>query len=541
LKDKTRILVTHGINYLPQVDTIIVLEDGLISEVGSYDHLISQNGAFSEFIKNFTFTDEDSSNNDPDKKRSKINMSKSRTNRKKIVDNKSSETELGSSKKQKSEKNEPKRSKIYEEEKSETGNVSWKIYLTYFKAIGYFFSFLIIAFYVLQNTALVWSNIWLAEWSEDPVNVNGTRDGTLMRLGVYGILGLAQSIFALGSAILLFTSAIAASGIIHDTMINRLMHSPLQFFDVTPIGRIINRCGKDTDVMDDLLIRSLSQVLSCGCRVAATVFVIIWATYYFAIALVPISIMYYFIQKFYVNISRQLKRIQSVSQSPIFSHFGETLTGTSTIRAYSRQNSFIKQNEDNVDTNQMAYYPTIVSNRWLAFRLEMIAKLIILLAAIFAVADRGSVNAGIVGLSVSYALQITQTFNWMVRQVSEMESNIVALERIHEYTGVDQEASYVTDEKLPDEWPHDGAIEFRNYSTRYRSELPFVIKNINFKIRGGEKIGIVGRTGAGKSSLTLALFRIVEAVEGDVTIDDVIIGAIGLKDLRSKLAIIPQV
>jgi len=314
----------------------------------------------------------------------------------------------------------------------------------------------------------------------------------------------------------------------------------LRFFDVTPVGRIINRCGKDTDVMDDILIRSISAVLACGCRVLATVIVICWATWYFVIALVPIFLLYYYVQNFYVKISRQLKRLQSVSRSPIFSHFGETLTGVSTIRAYNMQDTFIRQSSQKVDNNHMSYYPNVVSNRWLAFRLEMVANLIILLAAIFAVADRGNVSAGIIGLSVSYAMQVTQTFNWMVRMTSEMESNIVAVERIEEYTNVEQEAPYHTSVEPPANWPVDGKVEFRNYSTRYRPELDLVVKNISFTVEGGEKVGIVGRTGAGKSSLTLALFRIIEASEGSITIDGFKLNDIGLLDLRSKLAIIPQ-
>merc|ERR1739838_154817 len=558
LAGKTRLLVTHGISYLPNVDKIIVLVDGRVSEMGSYDELIGKQGDFADFIKNHTFDDGDSddnpSENGEDTKsnnRSKINLRRSTISKKNVFLKQDSGNFSDKSLKRIDElakkssqygllEGKSSGKKLYEKEKAEVGNVKLSVYKTYMEAIGGLLCIVIVLFVVLQNVALVASNIWLSDWSEDEIKADGTQDGTMTRLGVYGALGLVQSIFALSGSVILFTSGIDASGIIHNRMIHQMMYSPLRFFDVTPVGRIINRCGKDTDVMDDILIRSISAVLACGCRVLATVIVICWATWYFVIALVPIFLLYYYVQNFYVKISRQLKRLQSVSRSPIFSHFGETLTGVSTIRAYNMQDTFIRQSSQKVDNNHMSYYPNVVSNRWLAFRLEMVANLIILLAAIFAVADRGNVSAGIIGLSVSYAMQVTQTFNWMVRMTSEMESNIVAVERIEEYTNVEQEAPYHTSAEPPANWPVDGKVEFRNYSTRYRPELDLVVKNISFTVEGGEKVGIVGRTGAGKSSLTLALFRIIEASEGSITIDGFKLNDIGLLDLRSKLAIIPQ-
>jgi len=540
LKQKTRVLVTHGISFLPEVDQIIVLSQGRISEMGSYEELLEKDGDFSDFIKNHTFTeDENENSDDPNKIKSK--SSKDDGDEEHTLHKVSSVNSLTQEEKEKTTGTTQSKKKIYADEKAEIGNVSLSIYTTYIKAVGVIISFSIIFTYLLQNTASVSSNIWLSIWTEDPIDpVTGTRNNTLSRLAVYGSLGFAQSAFSLCGAIMLYLNALNAAKTIHNRMIDRLIHSPMAFFDVTPSGRIINRCGKDTDIMDDLLIRSISSVLSTLWRVMATVFVICYATYWFIIALVPISVVYYFIQRFYVKTSRQLKRLQSVSRSPIFSHFSETLTGSSTIRAYSRQNYFIKQNENKVDSNQMSYYPNIVSNRWLAFRLEMLTNCIILLACVFAVVSKGMVTESIVGLSVSYAMQVTQTFNWMVRQTSELENNIVSVERVEEYCNVEQEASYHTEESIPEGWPSKGEVEFINYSTRYRPDLDLVVKDISFKVSSGEKIGIVGRTGAGKSSLILALFRIVEAAKGKIFIDGLDINKVGLLDLRSKLAVIPQ-
>lgn len=202
---------------------------------------------------------------------------------------------------------------------------------------------------------------------------------------------------------------------------------------------------------------------------------------------------------------------------------------------------FIGESEDKVDFNQVCYFPSIIANRWLAVRLEMVGNLIILFAALFAVLDRDSTNEGTVGLSVSYALQITQTLNWLVRMTSDVETNIVAVERIKEYGETEQEAAWENPNVVvPANWPEAGTVEFKDFRVRYRENLELVLKGITFHVNGGEKVGIVGRTGAGKSSLTLSLFRIIEAAGGEILIDGQNISKLGLHTLRSRLTIIPQ-
>lgn len=275
-----------------------------------------------------------------------------------------------------------------------------------------------------------------------------------------------------------------------------------------------------------------------------TLIVISASTPIFIALIIPLALLYLYIQRYYLRTSRELKRLDSVSRSPIYAHFQESLSGINTIRAYRQSKRFIMENEWRVDANLRAYYPSINANRWLAVRLEFIGSIIILSAAGFAiisVSTGSGLSAGLVGLAMSYALQITQSLNWIVRQTVEVETNIVSVERVLEYAKLPSEAPEIISKNRPAaSWPSKGAVSFNNYSTRYREGLDLVLKGVNLNIKSHEKIGVVGRTGAGKSSLTLALFRLIEPVEGDVTIDDVSTSSIGLLDLRRRLAIIPQ-
>lgn len=275
-----------------------------------------------------------------------------------------------------------------------------------------------------------------------------------------------------------------------------------------------------------------------------TLMVISVSTPAFIAFIVPLGLTYYWIQRYYLRTSRELKRLDSVSRSPIYAHFQESLGGVSTIRAYRQQDRFQLENEWRIDANLRAYFPSISANRWLAVRLEFIGAIVILAAAslaIISVARHSGLSDGIVGLAMSNALQITTSLNWIVRQTVEVETNIVSVERVLEYARLPSEAPEIIPNKRPSvAWPAKGEVDFVNYSTRYREGLDLVLKNVNLDIKTHEKIGVVGRTGAGKSSLTLALFRLIEPVTGHIGIDNVNTSEIGLLDLRRRLAIIPQ-
>ncbi|XP_069135573.1 multidrug resistance-associated protein 1-like [Argopecten irradians] len=332
---------------------------------------------------------------------------------------------------------------------------------------------------------------------------------------------------------------VVAAGKLHQKMLLTIMRCPMTFFDTTPIGRIINRFSSDVDIMDNNLPITCRISLNTFFLSLSTVIVVSVNTPQFLIIIVPVAVLYFIILKFYIPTSRQLKRLESMTRSPVYNHFSESVSGASVIRAYRAQDRFIKESMDRVDQNLVFYYAYFVSARWLGVRLELLGNLLILAAALFGVFSPGQSGA-VVGLSISYALQATSVLNVLVINISDLQSNTVSVERIKEYSEVQSEAEWHCKNPPPPGWPRQGEIIFQDYKMRYRHDLDLVLKGISVNIRHGEKIGIVGRTGAGKSSLTLSLFRLIEGTGGSIIIDGVRIADIGLHNLRDKLTILPQ-
>lgn len=428
-------------------------------------------------------------------------------------------------------------------ETHEQGKVDWNVYITYAKACGVGHVLLLIVFIVTAMALSVTSNVWLKHWSEINTAV-GANPEPWKYLSIYFLFCISAVFCTMCQSLVQWLlCSISGSKYLHEIMLNSVLRAPMQFFETTPIGRILNRFSNDIYKIDETLFRVFSMFFSNSIRVLFTILIIIYSTWQFIFFVVPMFFIYRYYQKYYLYTSRELKRLESVSKSPIYAHFQETLTGVSVIKAYDQAQRFSFLNQYKMDVNMSAYHPSVTANRWLAVRLEFLGSFIILGSSglLILTLRTGKVTPGLVGLSVSYALQVTQALNWIVRMTVDIESNIVSVERVMEYAALPHEAPEVIDDKRPStNWPFNGEIQFKNYSTRYRSDLDLVLRDINLSVKKKEKIGIVGRTGAGKSSLTLAIFRIIEAVGGHIEIDDVNTSMIGLYDLRSKLSIIPQ-
>lgn len=339
----------------------------------------------------------------------------------------------------------------------------------------------------------------------------------------------------------LFFGSLTASWQIHKRLMESVTRAKFKFFDVTPLGQLMNRFSKDLEAVDQEVAPIAIGVMSCALAILVTVVLITVITPGFLIAGIFISALYFFVGKFYLRSSRDLKRLESVQRSPLFQQFGETLSGITTIRAYGEERRFIRDNMSRINTHSRPFIYLWAANRWLAFRMDAIGDLVAFFAGAFVVLSIGKIDAGSAGLSLSYALAFTENVLWLVRLYAVNEQNMNSVERIKEYLDVEQEAEAVIEKTRPAaNWPSNGSVEFINYTTRYRADLDPVLKDVTFKINPLEKVGIVGRTGAGKSSLALALFRGLEADAGKILIDDVDIGLIGLQDLRESITIVPQ-
>ncbi|GAB1607734.1 resistance-associated 1-like [Argonauta hians] len=567
LKDKTRILVTHGIHWLPKVEKVIVMSDGTVSEEGSYDELIGHNGAFAQFLLTYLNEAEDS---DPEinEVKSRIlqraasfvsscsegevsenikTISKRRDSKVSLCRRRTSSVSKPHSKSYDGGKDTAAMSKLIQEEKVEKGTVKIAVFLQYARALGLILFGAVFSLMILNQASLMFANIWLSQWTDDPFLKNTNNTGTpdyntknYIYLGVYGTVGFIQGIIVLCYALMYARGTIKAAAALHYQVLENIVHCPMAFFDTTPIGRIVNRFSRDIDVVDNNLAFIIRRWLQILLQSVGTLIIIGYSTPDFLVVALPIMLIYYIIQKIYIPTSRQLKRLESTSRSPIYTHFSETISGCSVIRAYSIENDFIEESRSLVDNNQVYYFASYTSNRWLGIRLELVGNCIIVAASLFSILGT-DITGGLVGLSISYALQVTNALNMLVRMTSDLETNVVSVERLVEYSHIQRESEwYIPDKKPPNSWPDQGQLEFIDYKTRYRTGLDLVLKGISCTIKPKEKIGIVGRTGAGKSSLTLSLFRIIEADRGCIVIDDHNIANMGLHDLRTKLTILPQ-
>jgi ABC-type multidrug transport system fused ATPase/permease subunit len=576
LSGKTRILATNAITVLKEADFIGLLRDKTIIEKGTYEQLMAMKGEISNLVRTTVVDSDDegtasgsSGSEDLTSVESSVETAVLQNGGDSDADNTEQPGDLipikaagearrrtstvtlrrastvswqGPRRKLGDEENVLKSKQT--QETSEQGKVKWSVYGQYAKdsntvAVGFYLFAMLAA-----QTAQVVGNYWLKNWTEWN-EAHGTNAQVGKFIGVYLALGLGSSLLViLQNLILWIFCSIEASRKLHERMAFAIFRSPMSFFETTPSGRILNRFSSDIYRVDEVLARTFNMLFANSARAVFTMIVISTTTPAFLLFVIPLSYIYLSYQKYYLRTSRELKRLDSVTRSPIFAHFQESLGGISTIRAYRQENRFALENEWRMDANLRAYFPSISANRWLAVRLEFIGSIIILASAglaIMSVASGSLLSPGMVGLAMSYALQITQSLNWIVRQTVEVETNIVSVERVLEYANLPSEAPEVIFKRRPAiGWPAQGAVSFNDYSTRYRPGLDLVLKDINLDIKPHEKIGVVGRTGAGKSSLTLALFRIIEGVNGNISIDGLDVSTIGLFDLRGRLAIIPQ-
>ncbi|KAJ1853661.1 hypothetical protein LPJ73_002600 [Coemansia sp. RSA 2703] len=579
LRSRARILVTNAVQYLSRVDRVIMLRNGKIAESGSFINLMEGSGDVYEFVHRFIDSTDHfgansstySRNGGGSSSSSMVSVSEFEsgyaipvsTNRSLLTvgataGHRAAEEAFGYAIVDPGQGNQaeaaadaPSGQTITVETKQQ-GKVDWGIYQTYARACGHRNVAIFGGALLLAAISNILANFWLKNWASSNTKTEATGETTEVTftavfyyLGVYGLLGMTGAMLTLVQSLYLWTRcAYNASEIIHENLLHGVLRSPMSFFDTTPLGRIINRFSTDIRGCDEQLPRSASVMVSALITVISGILVIGFSMPPMLFLIVPLMFVYRQLQQRYLFSNRDSRRLMTINKSPIFSHFQESINGISTIRAYRQQSRFTEGNEYRLTFYTRAFFTNMALYRWLSLRLETLGNIIVFGTTLFQIValhfyDYG--NAGLAGLTMSYAFEVINSLNWSARSITDVETNMISLERSIEYSQLPPEAPDVIEDNRPAEsWPAHGMIEFIDYSMRYRKGLDLVLKNLSFTVLPMQKIGIVGRTGAGKSSLTLALFRIIEAASGKILIDGQDISQYGLYDVRSKLSIIPQ-
>lgn len=576
MMNRTCVLVTHNVALtVPHADHVVMLENGKVATQGTPTEVAATGALGDEFLKSR-----------PQSLASSRVLSRVPSDleeRQREADGENADAANGTANGTAGKKD--GQSKLTESKT--TGSIEWSVVKMYLQSMGPWYYWIVaVTVFCLQQLGSVATNVWIREWAnsyhtakvgmEDDAgryaavtnlklpsfNVgsvsklstmvppqlnsrsNGASDGevnVLYYLGVYALLGFLYIAISLTREGVLFWGSLHASWKIHDRLLKAVMHAKFRFFDSTPLGQLMNRFSKDVESVDQEVAAVAIGMLHSLASVIMIVILISIITPGFLIAGIFITLVYTALGAVYLNSSRDLKRLESVQRSPLYQQFGETLNGIVTIRAYGDGPRFIVDNHQRINSYNRPHIYLWASNRWLALRVDWTGALVSFFSATFVLLNVGKIDAGAAGLSLTYAVTFTENVLWLVRLYSEVQQNMNSVERVKEYLDVDQEAAPVIPESRPDpDWPSQGAVQFNGYTTRYRPDLDAVLKEVSFNIQPGEKVGIVGRTGAGKSSLALALFRGLEAEKGQIIIDGVDIGSIGLRDLREAITIVPQ-
>ena len=509
LRDKCRILATHQLWVLNRCDRIVWMDSGKIRAVDTFDKLMETEPGFKHLME--TTAQEEKKEDDGDAP----------------VEEKSTKKDTKKRKKGRG---------LMQAEERAVASVPWSVYGTYIRASGSIFNALwvLLALVIAQGSNIA-TSLWLSYWTGDKF---GFSQGVY--IGVYAALGTGQAIFLFIFAIMLTIFGTRASKALLRQAVTRTLRAPMSFFDTTPLGRITNRFSRDVDVMDNNLTDGMRTFFWTIVTVISVFALIIAFFPYFAIALVPLAIIFVLAASYYRSSAREVKRFESVLRSVVFAKFTEGISGVASIRAYGLQGRLVNELRGTIDEMNSAYYLTFSNQRWLSLRLDLIGNLLVFTTGILVVTSRLSVPPSTGGLILSYILSVVQVLQFSVRQLAEVENGMNAVERlIHYGSNLEEEAPEHTTDVRPS-WPEKGEIIFDNVEMRYRANLPLVLKGLSMHVQGGERIGMVGRTGAGKSSIMSTRFRLVEISGGHIIIDGIDIATIGLHDLRSRLSIIPQ-
>ncbi|KAA8549166.1 hypothetical protein F0562_000850 [Nyssa sinensis] len=534
LKDKTILLVTHQVDFLHNVDHILVMRDGMIVQSGKYNDLLESGMDFKalvaahetsmELVVVETTMPSENSPKPPKSSQASSNQWEENGEEKSLEQ---SESDEGTS-------------KLIKEEERETGKVSLHVYKLYCtEAFGWWGVVIVLLMSLLWQSSLMASDYWLAyETSEK----RAMSFNPSLFIRIYAIVAAVSFVLILIRIIFVTVLGLKTAQIFFRQILHSILHAPMSFFDTTPSGRILSRASTDQTNIDVFLPFFMNLTVSMYITVLGIIIITCQYAWPTVFLLIPLGWMNVWYRGYYLATSRELTRLDSITKAPVIHHFSESISGVMTIRRFGKQEQFCQENVNRVNANLRMDFHNNGSNEWLGFRLELIGSFILCVSTMFMIFLPSSIiKPENVGLSLSYGLSLNSVLFWAIYMSCFVENRMVSVERVKQFTNIPSEAEWEKKDCLPSpNWPTHGNVELNDLQVRYRPNTPLVLKGITLNIRGGEKIGVVGRTGSGKSTLFQVFFRLVEHSGGRIIIDGIDISMLGLHDLRSRFGIIPQ-
>ncbi|XP_058841528.1 ATP-binding cassette sub-family C member 9-like isoform X3 [Acipenser ruthenus] len=549
---RTVVLVTHKLQYLIHADWIIAMKDGTLLREGTLKDIQNNDVELYEHWKTLMNRQDQELEKDTDVADGQTALERKNLRRALYSREAKSQIDDEDEEEEEEEDDEDTMSMMT----SRRSKIPWRVCWKYLTSGGFVLLFMMIFSKLLKHSVIVAIDYWLATWTSraqnTSVSANSSANGMLtdmvpFDLSYYttgfSILCSSGIVLCLIASLTVEWMGLSAARNLHHNLLNKIILAPIRFFDITPLGQILNRFSADTNIIDQHIPPTLESLTRSTLLCLSAIGVIAFVTPVFLIAMLPLGVAFYFIQKYFRVASKDLQDLDDSTQLPLLCHFSETAEGLTTIRAFRHEARFKQRMLELTDTNNVAYLFLSAANRWLEVRTDYLGAVIVLTAAVASIyTSENGVQSGLVGLGLTYALTVTNYLNWVVRSLADLEVQMGAVKKVNDFLSTESEnyEGSIDLSQVPEDWPQQGEIKIQGLSVRYDSILKPVLKHVNAYINPGQKVGICGRTGSGKSSLSLAFFRMVDMFEGKIIIDGIDISKLPLPTLRSRLSIILQ-
>ncbi|XP_004234191.1 ABC transporter C family member 10 [Solanum lycopersicum] len=520
LSGKTVLLVTHQVDFLPAFDMVLLMSDGEILNAAPYHQLLASSKEFHDLVDAHKETA-------GSERVAEVNSSSRReSNTREIRKTDTSKTSVA-----------PGGDQLIKQEEREVGDTGFTPYVQYLNQNkGYLFFSIAILSHVTFVIGQITQNSWMA------ANVDNPHVSTLRLITVYLVIGVVSTLFLLSRSLSTVFLGLQSSKSLFSELLNSLFRAPMSFYDSTPLGRIISRVSSDLSIVDLDIPFNLVFTFGATTNFYSNLMVLAVVTWQVLAISIPMVYLAIRLQKYYYASAKELMRINGTTKSFVANHLAESIAGAVTIRAFKEEDRFFAKTFELIDINASPFFHNFAANEWLIQRLETISATVLASSALCMVLlPPGTFSPGFIGMALSYGLSLNMSLVFSIQNQCTLANYIISVERLNQYMHIPSEAPVIVKENRPPvNWPTRGKVEIQDLQIRYREDSPLVLRGISCTFEGGHKIGVVGRTGSGKTTLIGALFRLVEPTSGRILVDGVDISKIGLHDLRSRFGIIPQ-